>query len=183
MSRSRLLLSPLFASLVAFLATEALATTMVPRSVEDLARASQSIVRATTLSSHSTWDASHRVIITTVRLRALEKIAGNIEAAAEFEVEQMGGIADGIEMTVIGAPSFEAGQEVVLFLQPDAQGHLGVVDLAQGKLEVSRDASGRDRVTRRDLAAVEWAGGNGPDRIADLATLRTRVASALHNAH
>ena len=157
------------------------ATTMLPRSVEDLARASAHVVRATTISTHAAWDAQRR-IVTTVRLRAIESLSGRIAAGTEFEVQHLGGIVDGIEMTVIGAPEFPIGEEVVLFLAPNGRGSLETVSLAQGKLEVIRDAAGRERLTRRDLEAVEWARGEGPERVRDLGTLRTRVSDALRSA-
>jgi hypothetical protein len=159
------------------------ATTMVARSVEDLSRASESIVRATTLSTRSAWDAQHRHIVTTVRLRALEKVAGRIEASTEFEVQQSGGIVDGIEEMVIGAPTFAPGEEVVLFLVRDPKKDgLTIAEMAQGKLEVMRDAAGRDHLGQRDLAGVDWVQGTGPNRVSNLATLRARVSAALRLA-
>lgn len=153
------------------------ATTMIARSVEDLTLAATSVVRARTLATRSAWDERRR-IVTTVRLRAEETLAGAIVPGAEFEVRHFGGVVDGIAMDVIGAPAFTAGEEVVLFLAPGPRGTLETVDLAQGKLEVVRDASGRERLTRRDLETVEWLRGPGPERIPDLATLRARVTAA-----
>jgi hypothetical protein len=180
MRRSLRLTVPLLL-LAAVTAPPARATTMVGRSVEDLARAAESVVRATTLSTRAAWDAGRRNIVTTVRLRAVESLAGGIAPGSEFELQHYGGIADKIEMTVIGAPRFAPGEDVVLFVRRDARGALGTIDLAQGKLEVTRDASGAERLTRRDLEGVEWAKGVGPDRVEDLATLRARVRAALRS--
>jgi hypothetical protein len=163
----------------ALLPAAAGATTMLPRSVEDLARASVSVVRATTLSTHAAWDAQRR-IVTTVRLRALESISGDIAAGKEFEIRSFGGVVDGTEMIVIGSPRFTAGEEVVLFLTRDIRGGLETVDMAQGKLEVTRSAAGIERLTRRDLESVEWARGTGPDRVTTLTALRARITAALH---
>jgi hypothetical protein len=118
--------------------------------------------------------------VTTVRLRALESIKGDIPAGKEFEIRHFGGTVDGTEMLVIGSPRFNAGDEVVLFLTRDIGGGLETVDMAQGKIEVTRDAAGLEKLTRRDLESVEWAHGAGPDRVTTLAALRARIAAALH---
>ena len=148
-----------------------------------MTRASESVVRATTVSTRAGWDAQHRHIVTTVHLRTIETLKGRLAPGTEFDVLNVGGIADGIEEQIIGAPEFIAGEEVVLFLQRDTHGNLGTVDLAQGKLEVARDNAGRARLTRRDLQAVEWAMGTGPDRVSDLTILRSRIAAVLRVAH
>ncbi|MBI1796990.1 MAG: hypothetical protein HYR74_08050 [Candidatus Eisenbacteria bacterium] len=180
MPRSLRPLLPALALALAVLPTAtAHATTMVPRRVEDLARVSESVVRATTVSTHSAWDAQKR-IVTTVRLRALETLAGDIRVGEEFDLQHFGGIVDGTEMTIIGGPHFTPGQEVVVFLIRDAIGRREVADLAQGKLEVIRDAAGRERLTHRDLSGVDWFRGTGPDHVATLDELRARVAGALH---
>ena len=168
----RQLLVPQLFALVLF-ASPASATTMVASSLEQLVANSESVVHANTVATRTEWDA-YRRIRTIATVRVLEAWQGPAAVAAELEVVSFGGVKDGIAMKVPGAPRFDGGEEVVLFLGRASDGSLVVVDLAQGKFEVVRTGSGV-RLERRGLAEVEWVGG-AAEAAPSLEILRERVA-------
>jgi hypothetical protein len=141
-----------------------------------MARGSEDVVRATTLSTRSAWDANRR-IVTTVRLRVLERLSGSLAIGSEFEVENFGGVVGETEMILVGWPHFTPGAESVLFLQRQTNGSLGVMGLAQGKFDVLREGS-TETLHRTDLDGVQWVRGT-PGAVTTLQDLRTRVANAL----
>jgi hypothetical protein len=134
------------------------------------------VVRATVLDTRVHRNAN-RVILTTARLRVTESLAGGVAAGREIEIETPGGALDGLVLTVIGAPRFGAGEDVVVFLEEGSGAPWHVTELAQGKFEVRRDAAGRDLLSRDGLEGVELGLGGLPARL-DLSQLRQRVRAA-----
>ena len=176
--RSRLLLPAML--LLPLAVAPAHSTTMVSQSVEQLATRSTAVVRAMTVATRSSWTAS-RAIETTAGLRVIESLAGSFGRGQEIEVVVPGGEIDGIQMIAIGAPLFTVAEEVVVFVERVTSDRLGVIDLAQGKFEVRRDAAGVERLTRAGLDGVEFVAAAKPVQPSDLATLRTRVSRALRD--
>ena len=163
----------LFALLIAG-AVDVSATTMVASSLEKLLAGSESVVHATTVATRSEWDA-HRRILTVATVRVLEDWHGSAAPGSEIEIASFGGVKDGIAMKVPGAPRFTPGEEVVLFLGRAPNGALGVVDMAQGKFEITRAEDGGSTLNRRDLAEVEWVGGEA-ESVLSLSSLHERVS-------
>jgi hypothetical protein len=60
-------------------------------------------------------------------------------------IQAPGGVVDGIGMKVMGAPEFRPGERALLFLASEGPVHK-VVGMAAGKLDVTRDADGVERV-------------------------------------
>ena len=174
--RTRLWMCVLCAALAAAPAV-ARATSMIPLAVEQLAERSQAVVRAQTLSTTSAWD-GHGRIVTHAHVRVLESLAGPHAPGEELDVATYGGTVGGTSMIVIGAPVFAAGEEVVLFLAPQDGLGMGIAELGQGKFEVTRDARGAVRLTRRSLEGVDFVHGATPEPVLDLTLLRLHVARA-----
>jgi hypothetical protein len=125
--------------LVVFVALRLCATSVIPMSVEELARASTQVVRARALSSESSWNPSHTQIFTFTRFEALENWKG--AAGTEFVVRQMGGRVGNIEQKVSGVRTWKANDEAVLFLRPSEAGGgvMAIVGLFQGNFAVDRN--------------------------------------------
>ena len=155
------------------------ATSMVPQTLDDLGSKASAVVRVTTLATRTEW--RNRVIVTIARMRVTESIVGSPLVGQEIEVATLGGVRDGLELRVPGAPHFTVGEDDVLFLDAGTIAAWQVTDLAQGKFEVIRDAAGRELVTRRDLEGVEFTPGALLSRLS-LDNLKQRVRGSLRLA-
>ncbi len=85
------------------------------------------------------------------------------EAQASRAVRLPGGVLpDGRGMVIPGLPGLSVGDEAILFLsKPDTTGMRMPIGLAQGRMRVAADRSGRKRIVRdqEDLALAGPAGG------------------------
>jgi hypothetical protein len=149
------------------------ATTAFPVTVEGLTRVSDTVVRGKVLSRESRWSGDRKLIFTFVRLQILEVWSGS--APAEVTIRVPGGVAGDYGQMVDGAPSFEVGEEVVVFLQtgPNVQ----VSGLAQGKFQVDK---GQAKSNLNRMQVLERALPTGERRSESMSVteLRQRVRSA-----
>lgn len=170
----------LFAALIAPLTAQA--TLLVYLSDEDLTAQADAIVHGEVLSVESYRDAQRNRVFRRVTIGVHEYLKG--QGPDEVVVRVAGGVLGDLEYRVLGAPSFEQGEEVVLFLEarPEAA---GVIGMAQGKLRVTTDARGETWV-QRDIQSVALVSRDGrtPTRPARptrfrLAELRSIVSHVL----
>jgi len=117
------------------------ATTLVPLSIEDMARGSAKISMAQAEDSWVEWNPEHTILYTMTRFRSERTLKGKEEST--FLVRQIGGRAQGIEQKVAGVKHFQKGDERVLFLRPSQErpGSYVVTGLVQGNLKVVREAN------------------------------------------
>jgi hypothetical protein len=134
--------------LIATLLAPAFATSIIPISVDELARRGTVIVEARAIESTAAWNPQHTLISTKTSFQVLKQLKGTPQQT--IIVRQLGGHAGGYTQTVAGVSPFFPGQESVLFLRPsDANdGSLEVVGLMQGNFAVAHTAAG-DFVTNR----------------------------------
>lgn len=146
---------PLFLVFLAALLATALfrpaglrAATLVPLTLEDLDRLSSDVVVGTVLDTKAAWDADHRLIETTVRIRVDRRVKGR--GAAVMTVVVPGGAVGDVGMRRPGSARFIAGERVLLFAEPRGprgKGTLRPVGMLQGKMTITRDeARGLDLV-------------------------------------
>ena len=122
-----------------------------------------SIVLGRVLSTQSGYDPTHRWIVTTATFQIEKSIKGNTAGTTQIVVP--GGTVDGIHQETVGVPSFNAGDERVLFVK---RGKLGpsVLYFNQGDYAVEKDAQGRRSVKPNvaDLILVDSQTGKiAPD--------------------
>jgi hypothetical protein len=131
-------------------AAPAAAAVMRPVSVEELARASEAVVRARVEDVAVRWSSDGRRILTEVEL----SVSGVWRGAAprRVRVTVPGGARDGVAQTLDGAPAFAPGEEVVAFLGRRGAGWR-VNGLALGKYRIERGAA------RPDLRGVQLVPG------------------------
>jgi len=103
-------------------------------SVEALARGADAVVRGTVTAATPRWAADGRHIRTRVSLRRLSTWRGT--PPAEIAVDVPGGTVGDVAQVVSGAPSFQNGEEVVVFLRAAGAGRWRVLGLALGKFRV-----------------------------------------------
>jgi hypothetical protein len=164
-------------ALLAPLAAEA--TLLVQLSDEDLVRRADAVVQGEVLEVESYRDAARDRVFTRVTVGVTDYLKGR--GPDEIAVRIAGGVLDGLEYRVIGAPRFQVGEEVVLFVRTHGDTN-SVIGMSQGKLAVVTDAAG-ERWLERDLGGVALVdaqghthhGSNGRLRLADLRALIDRL--------
>jgi hypothetical protein len=126
------------------------ATTLARMPLEKMARTAPLIVRARCSGNSTRWDAGE--IWTFTNFDVQETWRGS--APPVIAVRLLGGRLGNLTSTVSGVPRFQAGEEVILFLQPTSRGDFSVVSWAQGTMRIRRDPrTGEENVTQ-DSASV-----------------------------
>ncbi len=115
-------------------------------SVEALTRGSDLVVRGRVQSVTPRWSEDGRRIFTFAEVRASSLWKGH--AAGPVTVIVPGGVVGRIGQRVDGAPTFDEGEEVVVFLTRAEAGAFRVNGLAQGKFRVE------GAVARPDLSRL-----------------------------
>jgi hypothetical protein len=159
MNRASRFAMVVFATFALAGASTAGATTVMKLSLKDLAKKSDAIVRATVEDGVARYDAN-KEIYTYYTLRVLEPVKGSRKDDV-ITIRQLGGVVGTIASIVPGTPTFQKGEEVVVFLtQKDVAGYPWVMGLQQGKFSVSLDESGQKRV-RNELSDLNLVGPGG----------------------
>ena len=119
-----------------------LATTVVARSVEELAERSSHVVVGRAVRTWSQWNADQRVVFTYTKFAVERSLKGS--APNTVTVKQLGGHANGVIQKVAGARQLHAGEAAVLFLRPSAQhdGTMAVTSLMQGHFRMKKRDDG-----------------------------------------
>ncbi len=145
-------LSSWFAFLLLFVAgIPGGATTVVQLNDYELVRHSENVVYATVSSNTSRWNDDKTIIVTDVSFTVKQTLKGNA-AQGQLDLTIFGGQADGLIASVVGAPKFRVGEDVVLFINRSAGEYWPLVGLSQGKVVVTDDGHGRldERTERRE---------------------------------
>jgi hypothetical protein len=141
------------AALVACLAFPALGAVGPEVSVEALARRADAVVRGAVQGVEASWAPDGRHVRTRVTLRRISTWRG--AAPAVVVVDVPGGQVGDVAQSVAGAPGFEPGEEVVVFLRATSPGRYRVLGLATGKFRVSgRQATPRLEAIHLEEAAI-----------------------------
>mgnify|MGYP006268513889 CR=1 FL=1 len=116
------------------LAGAAAAAVARPATVEQLSREADAVVQGRVVGMESRWAPDGRHIVTRVTVRVSRVLRGS--AGAEVALEVPGGSVGGYGQRVDAAPSFQAGEEAVVFLRRIPGGRSLVHGMAQGKFRV-----------------------------------------------
>ncbi len=132
----------LFLFIVICISLPTLATTVVARSVEELAARSSHIVVGRAVRTWSQWNADQHVVFTYTEFAVERSLKGS--APVTVTVKQLGGHANGIVQKVAGARPLRAGEAAVLFLRPSTQhdGTMAVTSLMQGHFRMKKRDDG-----------------------------------------
>lgn len=139
---------PFLLSAATILTGAAGATVFVPVSVADLTRSSVASVLGTVVGIRGIESRSGS-ILTLIDVAVEKVVHGEIRTGA-ITLKEFGGSAHGRQEVWFGAPRFEMGEQVFLFLTTHADGSLRTNHLALGKFSVHRNASGQ-RLARQSL--------------------------------
>jgi hypothetical protein len=140
-------LKPQAAFLLILLLGTVFATTIIPVSVERLAKDSSHVVEARIVSSEAKWNAQHTLIFTYTKIEVMKTLKGTAQSA--LVVKQIGGSAEGYTQKVAGVRYAKPGEQAVLFLRLSGpqDGTFEITGLMQGKFAVQKSANGETLVS------------------------------------
>jgi hypothetical protein len=159
--------------LALLMAPLAAATVLVALEVEDLAVMSPVVLVGEVNAVESGWNPGKTQIHTRVLITPLEVLKGPGDLGT-VKVKFLGGQAGDTVARLPGAPRFEVGEKVLVFLEPrkDKDGYLPV-GFYQGKYKVFTDPSTKKEMLLRDgpELGVKLVGGVGASRPEAIKTL------------
>ncbi len=124
-------------ALTAALVPPVSATVLIPGDLGEIARSATAIVRGTVVGVSSGWADGRRRVETVVTLRVGESLKGDLRGVVSVKVP--GGVVGRYRSVTVGAPSFQQGEEVVLFLGAEPPALPYLIGLGQGVFRVRRD--------------------------------------------
>lgn len=131
-----------------FAAQSASATTIIPLSDDDLALSSTAIVEGRCIRLDPVYDAEAGVVYTNVTFRVTRVLKGNLEPG-RITLRQLGGVAGDNATVIWGAPYWQEGWDMLLYLTPDPTGTMRVAHLSLGYFRILNDGSTAKRYVSR----------------------------------
>ena len=128
-----------------FVADAAWATVLLPADFTDVVTGSSVIVHGRVVDVRSMLAGPRRSIESLVTLDVIESLRGTPGPTVTFRVPN--GQVGRYRRILVGAPEFEEGDEVVVFLQGRAPAMPTIFGLSQGVYRVVHDANARTLVT------------------------------------
>jgi hypothetical protein len=120
---------------LALLVASARATVLLPADLGELTRRAVTIARGRVVAVDAQWVEGRRRIETVVTLDAERSLKGPSGSTIQFRVP--GGRLGRFRNIVVGAPRFDLGQRVIVFLGPAGPGLPYTVGLAQGVFRIA----------------------------------------------
>jgi hypothetical protein len=166
-------------------ARSASATVLLPADFADVVAGSPVIVHGRVVDIRSVLAGPRRSIESVVTLDVIESLRGNPGPTVMFRVPN--GQVGRYRRILVGAPEFEEGDEVVVFLQARAPAIPTIFGLSQGLYRVVHDASARTLVTpppmmARGLAAERVVRGDPARQPLPIEMFTREVRRALERA-
>src|SRR5262249_7791724 len=132
---------------------------LIPADFPELVTESRAIVRGRVVDVRAQTTGDRRSIETLVTLMAEDHLKGSLGPNVTFKVP--GGQIGRYRRVLVGAPVFERGDNVVVFLSGSGPSIPHLNGLSQGVYRIAREADGRDVVTPPPVMAR----GVGAERI------------------
>lgn len=130
------------------LAEPTFATTIIPMSDNDLVASSQMIVEGRCLRIRPEWNEDRTAIYTRITFRVTRVIKGELSTNT-IQLRQLGGqLSDGATI-IWGAPYWETGWSMLLFLNPEPEGDFRVAHLSLGYFRLIADPDSGSRFAVR----------------------------------
>jgi hypothetical protein len=145
------------------------ASTFLAVSQDHLVAHAEAVVEGEVLEVASFWNAEHTAILTEAVLRVDDTLVGT--APAFVNLRTFGGKVGGYTIVAHGFPTFEVGQKLLLFLEPEKDGAHRVLGYRQGQFFLKGGPGGRialpavtvdERYVRADGKAVSAPGKGLP---------------------
>lgn len=135
----------LTAALIGSMVLPARATVLIPTDLGDLSQRARAIARGEVIDVRAQWTDDRRTIETLVTLATERYLKGDLGPTVTFRVP--GGTLGRFRNIVVGAPEFEVGQQVIVFLGASGPRVPYVLGLGQGVYRVGVGLDGAVLVT------------------------------------
>lgn len=119
---------------------QALASTVVPLSTDDMALLADAVVVGQVEDQTTRLESG--MIYTDIVLDIQEVWKGSLQAPTHLVVRTLGGEHNGVVASVAGSPGFARGEETLLYLEQNKKGEWKVLGLNQGKWHIQRQPDG-----------------------------------------
>jgi hypothetical protein len=147
-------------------------TTVQRLGLDELVKKAHTIVLGKVTGSRTYWSTDKKLILTDYTLDVDESIKGQL--ARTVSVTTIGGKIDDVELYVSGMPSFQKGEDTVVFIEQSGAYQV-VVGLGQGKFTV---ANGEVANSVGDLSFPD--GRPGATLKMPLQTFKTQIRNILN---
>ncbi len=145
----------IFIAMLAFVGNS-VATTVIPPTFDELVEDAESVFEGTVISSQSKWvgKAEKRRIKTYYTFEVNELLKGDIPSPYILEV--LGGTVDADTLHVDGAPKFEIGDKVILFVTNNGAQFVPLVGIMHGHYKIEKDADTQhESIVKHDGAVLQ----------------------------
>jgi len=164
----------LLALSAAAFALPAHASTFIFAPQRDLVRDAAAIVQGKVISTSSFWNETGQVIVTEALVQVEETILG--KAPSVVIVRTFGGQVGNFVVEAHGFPTFRAGENQLLFLEAEKDGHSRVLGYQQGQFRIQSDAAGRQIAVPAVDSGATFVGASGaPAGAKALAALKASI--------
>ncbi len=138
----------------------ALATTIIPMSVERLTQSSSHVLVGSATLTWSEWNPQHNIIYTYTKFQVANTWKG--QAPSVIVVKQPGGTVGNTTERVYGVRYLRPGERSVLFLRPsdERDGTLIITGLVQGNFRVRMSQTGEQVVSNGAPEVTAYSVGN-----------------------
>ena len=136
------------------------ATVIVPVDFRELVTIAPVIVHGRVVDVRSDWVDGRRSVETFVTVEAAEYLKGNLGERLTFKVP--GGQLGRYRTVFVGAPEFQDGDEVILFLRSSGPSYPYIIGLSQGAFRVVADARSGRRMVTTPIVMAKGAGDPEP---------------------
>lgn len=145
--------------LLALAAMPVMASTFIKMNQKELVRDSAAVIQGEVVQVNSFWEPTGTIIVTEALVKVEDVVFGNAPSVAV--VRTFGGEVDGFYIEAHGFPAFKAGERVLLYLEPERDGHHRVAGYRQGQYQIVRDKAGVEYAvpTYEDAAGLVGADG------------------------
>lgn len=136
------------------------ATVIVPVEFRELVTIAPVIVHGRVVDVRSDWVDGRRSVETFVTVEAAEYLKGNLGERLTFKVP--GGQLGRYRTVFVGAPEFQDGDEVILFLKSNGPSYPYIIGLSQGAFRVVADARSGGRMVTTPIVMAKGTGDPEP---------------------
>lgn len=148
--------------MLAGVAAGAHATTIVPMTPRTLVASALGAVRGRVTAIESARDPASGGILTQITIDPAERVFGSLPAGPVV-LHELGGVADGIEQRVFGAPQYRIGDAVLVFVSEDRSGILHTTGLAMGVYHIDESGGRAARSFGGGVAVLDRTTGTLTD--------------------
>ena len=144
-------------SVCSVFSSDAHASVVVARSIEELSIDADAIVRAQVVGQQSVWGEESRRIYTYTELEVTESWYPENSIKGRVVVRTLGGVVGSVGMRVSGVAKFRRNEDVLLFLVKDSLNKTDyrVIGMSQGKFHVEHLAG--KHVAQPNVAGLAFA--------------------------